>query len=155
MFGVIRSAVLRQATLQGDYPASDLVMQSDLAIRGRFIRVRGEFFYRRVHVRSTQNLGAVALAQFYDPKRTTAFQARQFRMLFELMRVVQHAHVSAREKQRMWYALAQRAFWSRGSLAHELGTLLTKWFVPAARRSASEDGTEPRKRGSFPETEGT
>lgn len=134
VYGVIRTEVLRQGTLQGDYPAGDLVMQTDLAIRGRFIRVRGEYFYRRIHQRSTQNLDAVELAQFYDPERTTAFPARYSRMYCELARLVVHAPVSAREKLQIGSMLARHAFWNRTSFVHEIGNLIMRRAGPADRR---------------------
>jgi glycosyltransferase involved in cell wall biosynthesis len=148
MFGVIRADVLRRATLQGDYPASDLVMQSDLAIRGRFVRVHGEYFYRRVHQGSTQNLDAVQLAQFYVPDRTTAFPARQLRVLLELFRVVVSAPVSVRDKLRMLSVLARRAFWHRRLLARELGALLTLRSEPrrAHRGRPPGGGGKPLRR---------
>jgi len=148
MFGVIRTEVLRHATLQGDYPASDLVMQSDLAIRGRFIRVRGEFFYRRVHHGCTQNLDDVQLAQFYDPGRTTAFTARQLRMFAELVRVVARAPISPWQKVRMETALARRAFWNRRSLAHELSLLLTRRPGAANGAPAAARATTPPEGGA-------
>jgi len=120
MFGVMRSDVLRTATLQGDYPASDLVMQSDLAIRGRFVRVSGEYYYRRIHHRCTDSLDAVALAQFYDPDRVSAFDTKMLRLFRELGRVVQRAPVTPRERRRMWILLALRLWNERATLAREV-----------------------------------
>jgi glycosyltransferase involved in cell wall biosynthesis len=119
MFGVMRSDVLRHATLQGDYPASDLVMQSDLAIRGRFVRVGGEYYYRRMHAGCTDALDAVALAQFYDPDRRSAFDNKALRLFREIARVVQVAPVTSRERRRMWILLARRAWNARSTLARE------------------------------------
>jgi glycosyltransferase involved in cell wall biosynthesis len=120
MFGVMRTDLLRQATLQGDYPASDLVMQSDLAIRGRFLRVSGEYYYRRMHAGCTDNLDSVALAQFYDPDRISAFDNKALRLFRELGRVVQLAPVTPRERRRMWILLARRAWNARDKLAREI-----------------------------------
>lgn len=120
MFGVMRTDVLRHATLQGDYPASDLVMQSDLAIRGRFVRVSGEYYYRRMHAGCTDNLDAVALAQFYDPDRGSAFHNKTLRLLRELGRVVLRAPVTSRERHRMWILLALHVWNERAILAREL-----------------------------------
>lgn len=120
MFGVIRTDVLRHATLQGDYPASDLVMQSDLAIRGRFVRVSGEYYYRRMHDGCTDSLDAVALAQFYDPNRGSAFGNKRLRLFRELARVVQRAPVTQSERRRMWILLALHAWNERIVLAREI-----------------------------------
>ncbi len=119
MFGVMRRDRLRYATLLGDYPASDLVMQSDLAIRGRFVRVAGEYYYRRMHAGCTDNLDAVALAQFFDPERSSAFENKALRLFRELARVVQRAPVTPRDRRRMWILLARRAWNARVTLARE------------------------------------
>ena len=120
MFGVIRSDGLRHVTPQGDYPAADLVMQSDLAIRGRFLRVSGEYYYRRMHDGCTDNLDPVALAQFYDPDRRSAFDTKMLRLFRELGRVVQQAPVTPAERRRMWVLLARRAWNQRAILAREV-----------------------------------
>jgi len=119
MFGVIRTDGLRHATLQGDYPASDLVMQSDLAIRGRFVRISDEYYYRRMHEGCTDSLDAVALAQFYDPDRRSPFDTKMLRLFRELGRVVQRAPVTPSERRRMWVLLARRAWNERAMLARE------------------------------------
>jgi glycosyltransferase involved in cell wall biosynthesis len=120
MFGVIRTDVLLETTLQGNYPAADLVMQSDLAIRGPFCKVHGEFYYRRMHDGCTDNLDAVALAQFYNPGQTQAFDAKLLRVFRELGRVVRGAPVTASERLRLWGALGRCALWQRDVLLREL-----------------------------------
>jgi glycosyltransferase involved in cell wall biosynthesis len=120
MFGVMRSDVLRHAMVLGDHPASDLVMQSDLAIRGRFVRVSGEYYYRRIHAGCTDNLDPVALAQFYDPDRRSAFDNKALRLFRGLGRAVQLAPVTPGERRRMWILLARRAWNERAMLAREV-----------------------------------
>jgi glycosyltransferase involved in cell wall biosynthesis len=148
MFGVIRTRVLRNTTLLGNYPASDLVMQSDLAIRGRFARVRGEYYYRRMHTGSTDNLDALALATFYNPDQESAFKTKILRLFQELGHVIRRAPVTTSERRLLWTALARSAFWQRDVLSRELGTLL--WS--ALRRRASDIATligRPHPRSSF------
>ena len=137
MFGVIRADVLRGATLQGDYPSSDLIMQADLAIRGRFEQVAGEYYYRRMHDGCTDNLDAVALAQFYNPGQTRAFDAKMLRIYRELAGVVYRAPVPAAEKLRLWTLLGRRVRWDRDVLARELGRLIK---AGVRRRSSSLAG---------------
>ena len=128
MFGVIRTDVLRGSTLQGDYPSSDLVMQTDLAIRGSFMRVRGEYYYRRMHDGCTDSLDPLALAQFYNPDSSAVFEARMLRLFRELAGVVWRAPVSTGERSRMWYSLARRANWELPTLGREVGTLIRHAF---------------------------
>jgi glycosyltransferase involved in cell wall biosynthesis len=126
MYGVVRREILARTDLQGNYPASDLVMQSDLAIQGRFARIRGEYYYRRMHDRCTDSLDATALARFYDPTREAPFEGRMLRMFWELAHVVRRAPVSAADKRRLFIHLMRRARWERDSLARELGAVVRK-----------------------------
>src|SRR5690606_24744237 len=126
MFGVIRREVLARTGLQGDYPASDLVMQSELAIQGPFGNVYGEYYYRRMHDGCTDNLDAVELAQFYNPEQKSPFTGKMLRVFRELARVVNRAPVGADEKRQMWLDLARQARWHRETLARELGQLVRK-----------------------------
>jgi hypothetical protein len=61
----------------------------------------------------------VALAQFYDPDRSKAFDAKMLRVFRELSRVVSHAPVTTAERRRMWLLLARRAWWDRSTLSRE------------------------------------
>lgn len=137
MFGVIRTNVLRRTGLQGDYPASDLIMQSDLAIQGPFGSVEGEYYYRRMHERCTDSLDPVELAQFYDPDRMAGFDGKVVRMFRELAKVVVRAPVPAAEKGRMWVHLARRARWERDTIMREIRGLVAKKVRPAPEAAVS------------------
>ena len=126
MFGVIRRDILIHADLQGNYPASDLVMQSSLAIRGKFVQVRGEYYFRRMHAGATDSLDPVSLAQFYDPGRDRAFQAKLPRLFRELLGVIRRAPVSRADRMRMRLALLRRAYWMRKELARELKMVIRR-----------------------------
>lgn len=51
-YGVVRSAVLRQTSLQRNYTDSDRVMLGELAIMGRFIELDEGLFYKRYHTKN-------------------------------------------------------------------------------------------------------
>lgn len=123
IFGVVRSSVLARTMLLGDYPASDLVLQAELAIHGAFRQVAGEYYHRRVHSRCTNALDAESLARFYEPDRKTAFDAKLMRMFRDLSRVIWRAPASRMQKGRMFGILARQLIWARTGLANELGEL--------------------------------
>ena len=120
VYGVIRADVLRQTHLLGSYPASDLVLQADLAIRGSFTRIRGEYYHRRIHGRSTDGLDAEQLAHFYVPDGSKPFTTRYLRLFRELGSVVWNAPTYSDQKRRMYGALARHALWARDRLAAEV-----------------------------------
>jgi glycosyltransferase involved in cell wall biosynthesis len=138
MYGVVRADVLRQTELLGSYPCADLVLQSDLVIRGRFTHIRGEYYHRRIHEGCTDELDAEQLAQFYRPDQTTPFDARLLRMFRQLMRIVWKAPVTLDQKRRMYGALARHAVWARGQLLMEARDVVRKRWV--GRHSKTEPG---------------
>jgi glycosyltransferase involved in cell wall biosynthesis len=124
VYGVVHSDVLRQTRLLGSYPGSDLVLQADLAIRGGFTRIRGEYYHRRIHDSCTDELDPKQLAQFFLPKRGKPFDSKLLRMFRELTYTVWDAPTSMDQKRRMYGALARRALWGRDSLAEEVREVL-------------------------------
>jgi glycosyltransferase involved in cell wall biosynthesis len=128
VYGLVRADVLRQTRLLGSYPGSDLVLQADLAIRGAFTRVRGEYYHRRIHDGCTDELDPEQLAQFFLPERSKPFDSKLLRIFGELTRIVWNAPTSMDQKRRMYRALARRALWARDSLAAEArGVLKGFW----------------------------
>ena len=49
VFGLIRMDVLRKTALIGNYPASDMILLSELALHGNFHELPEALFYRRDH----------------------------------------------------------------------------------------------------------
>lgn len=124
LYGVIRTDVLGETSLFEDYPGSDLVLQAELAVRGPFRQVQGEFLHRRVHSEATGGLEDEALAQFYVPGRTDSFEAKYLRLFRGLSSTVLSADVSLSEKMSMFGALLRHGIWARKRLSSELATLV-------------------------------
>jgi hypothetical protein len=141
IYGVVRADVLRHTRLLGSYPGSDLVLQADLAIRGAFTRVRGEYYHRRIHDGCTNERDPEQLAQFFIPERSRPFDSKLLRIFCELTGIVWNAPIGIDQKRRMYGALACRALWARDSLAAEAREVLTGCWV---RRSPKQ----PAKRTS-------
>lgn len=144
LYGVVRSDVLEQTVLLDDYPGSDLVLQADLAIRGRLRRVEGERLYRRVHPEATAGLSDEELARFYVPGRGESFDARYLRLFRRLAGVVSGGDVALGEKRRMFAALLRHAIWARTRLASEVAALarrLPDRLVDVVRREERQGET--------------
>lgn len=144
LYGVVRSDVLRQTILLDDYPGSDLVLQADLAIRGRIRRVEGGRLYRRIHREATGGLSGEDLARFYVPDLDQSFDAKFLRMFRGLAGVVSAADVALGEKRRMLGALLRHAIWARARLASEVAGLASRLprRLTDAVRPEGRGGTE-------------
>lgn len=126
LYGVARTDVLLDTRLLQDYPGSDLVLQADLAIRGRIRQVKGEYLYRRIHSRATGGLEEESLAQFYVPDREESFDAKFLRLFRHLADTAWSADVDLSEKRDMFGALVRHGIWARKRLAGELATLVRR-----------------------------
>lgn len=136
-YGLVRRADLEETVLLGDYPGSDFVLIADLAIRGRFRRVDGERFYRRVHAGATAQLDEKELAQFYRPERADPFEGKHLRLMREHLRLVLDAPTGLGQKARMLKELARKASWTRDRLGEELEARLLPRRLRDARSARS------------------
>jgi len=70
VFGVMRTETLRGTRLIQAYPASDKVLLTELAMRGRFFEVDEALFLRRMHggMSRQANRSARDVAQWFNPK---------------------------------------------------------------------------------------
>lgn len=90
IYGLIRSDVLRQTQVMGDYVSSDIVLIGELALRGEFYEVPQRLFLRRDHpqtvLRSYKTLSEIMA--WYNPNRPLD-EHPVLRLLYEHMRAVQ------------------------------------------------------------------
>lgn len=101
VFGVVRSEVLRTTRLIGSYPASDVVLLSELALRGQMWQVPEPLFYRRVHAEMSRqrHRDPLDVAAWFDPKGvhwTHRFAGT--RRWWEQCRVIVEAPLPAHER---------------------------------------------------------
>jgi glycosyltransferase involved in cell wall biosynthesis len=90
VFGVIRTAALRDTGLLGAFVASDIVTLAELALRGRFLEHPDRLFLRRYHSGTSviANPDARSRAQWFDPNRRWRNPMPVLRLFGELVRAV-------------------------------------------------------------------
>jgi glycosyltransferase involved in cell wall biosynthesis len=74
LFGVIRTDVLRETHLLSDASVSpDVILLTELALRGRFVEVPEELFFRRMHAGGTHqgDRTLAEVAEYLEPERKT------------------------------------------------------------------------------------
>ena len=130
IFGLIDTAVLCQTKLIGAFSNSDMVLLSELALRGRFYEVPKHLFFRRDHsatsVRSYPT--AYARAAWFDPKKTGKRHAPQWRLFVEFLRTVQCTPLVWRQKVLCYQELGKWFQFNRLGLRKDL----TIWLIQAA-----------------------
>ncbi len=90
LFGVIRRDVLERTQLNGPYPASDVILIAELALRGELHEVGEPLFYWRDHQRKPQRIHPTdeELAVFYDPRNAGRMCFRHWTHLTHYVRTV-------------------------------------------------------------------
>src|SRR5690606_33524939 len=99
--GLMRSSVLRTTGLIGSYAASDKVLLTELAMRGRFWCVDEPLFLRRMHTeRSRARFKEAAdAARWFDPTSTRrVFQHQDLLLSFHQVRAAAFAPIAPHER---------------------------------------------------------
>jgi glycosyltransferase involved in cell wall biosynthesis len=122
MYGVIRTSVLRRTPLIGPYPASDLVLLGELALRGPFELLPDTLFFRRDHPQksSRSNPGAAALASWYDPSKQGKVVLRNWRLFFEYLLSITRTPMGLSARARCYVYMLHWLRWNLGDLREEL-----------------------------------
>jgi glycosyltransferase involved in cell wall biosynthesis len=121
LYGLARSAVLRQTGLLGRFVDSDVVFLAELSLHGTFWEIPEVLFFRRFHEAASSSMSPSEILTFYYADRGRRLVLRDWRHLVELFRVAVRAPLSGAERARVMRLLLRRAAWSRSSLIRELG----------------------------------
>jgi glycosyltransferase involved in cell wall biosynthesis len=120
-YGLMRSDILHKTMLEGDYPGSDMVFLAELALHGHFIQLPEYLYFRRMHSEASSNLKSPEEQQlFWDPNKPQSVYCREWKHLFEYIKVTQRAPLSACERLRVMVAILTWARWDRRQLLSEL-----------------------------------
>jgi glycosyltransferase involved in cell wall biosynthesis len=121
VFGLIRSNVLRQTALVGNYIASDNPLLAELSLYGRFCEIPEFLFYRRHHLHAYSSQTDIGqLLEFYDPKNKHRPPLTKWKHLCANFRAVERTPLRPGEKMRLRYYVIRMGIWSRHILAREL-----------------------------------
>lgn len=124
-YGLIRSSILRRTKLFGNYIASDIVFLAELALHGQFFEISEYLFFRRFHPRASSSITTLEKVQeFYDPKSVGQIFLREWRHLFEYLRVIQRASLDLTEKIALDFQVLKMARWKRKQLVAEFTNAL-------------------------------
>jgi glycosyltransferase involved in cell wall biosynthesis len=121
MCGVIRTAVLRETRLDRLYPAGDMVLMAELALRGGF-RLLDEVLLDRCQGPNTFTAMRTPLQiqQLHDPDARRALICLHWRRHADRLRCVATAPISWPERWRAAGLALRMALWDRQHLGGEL-----------------------------------
>lgn len=112
LHGVFRLEVLRQTQLLRSYPASDIVLLAELALRGELHEVEEPLFYFRDHAQRPYRrcISDAEVAAWLDPHMVGRPQLRHVSMFVNYLRTIRRVPLPLGQKLRCW-------------------SLMAKWFV--------------------------
>lgn len=119
VFGVIRSAVLKQTAVIGPYVGSDRVLLADLGLKGKFLRVADRLLLHREHKgRSVNEVADLRQrAAWFDPARAKRRVFPYWKFLAEYFTLVWTADLSLGQRLRCTVEFGR---WLRRGYARKL-----------------------------------
>ena len=137
LFGVHRTAVLRQTPLLGKYVSADILLLGELALRGEIHELPERLFLRRDHeqasVRATPSFRA--RIAWFDPALVGTLQMTRWIWLRAYRSAVRRASLSP-DQRRSCYALLRRwMLWNARGLAKDAAKAAIWPLVRATRRA--------------------
>jgi glycosyltransferase involved in cell wall biosynthesis len=108
VFAVFRLAALRQTQLHGTYPASDLVLLAEIALRGPLCAVDEPLFLWRDHARRPTRVcrSDEELAAWYAPENAGRRQFRHLQLFANYLRTIGRVPLPWDQKLRCWGLMA-------------------------------------------------
>jgi glycosyltransferase involved in cell wall biosynthesis len=127
VFGLIRIDVLKKTALIGNYPASDMILLSELALHGHFHELPDALFLRRDHPQTSirAHVTTDERAAWFDPKKADKKQFTYWRWALEYHRAIRRAKPGTGNGVRCYQYLGRWIRWNRNPLARELGRAFT------------------------------
>jgi len=137
MFGVFRLAALRQTQLIGAYPASDVVLLAELALRGELLEIDEALLFWRDHPnRPTRVCTSDAeLAAWLAPENAGRLQFRHLTLFAHYLRTIGRVPLPLEQKLRCagvmarWFAIKLPTIQDevRGNIAGRLRRAYARW----------------------------
>ncbi|MCA9950670.1 MAG: glycosyltransferase family 2 protein [Anaerolineales bacterium] len=112
VFGLIRTNVLRQTRLIGNYTGSDRPLLSELSLRGRFYEIPEVLFYYRNHADQSwgENASHHSQQAWYDPHRAGKITFPHWRLLGEHLRSIRRAPLRFNDQVKCYLCMG---WWAR------------------------------------------
>lgn len=129
VFGLIRSAALRQTPIMGNYGHADGVLLSRLSLMGRFQEIPAFLFQARKHAQQSMNVYNVytshhpnyhAYTAWFDPKKAERIILPTWRITFEYLDAIYKSAVTWREKMACVVYVGQWAWRKKRPLLYDL-----------------------------------
>lgn len=112
VFGLMRTAILRQTVMIAPYTDSDRTLLAELGLYGPFYEIPQPLFLHRIHTASSVvvNRDERVRAAWFDPRLRGKLLLPNWRQLYELGRVIRHSPVDGLER---FYCYLELGRWTK------------------------------------------
>jgi glycosyltransferase involved in cell wall biosynthesis len=138
VFGLMRTAILRQTAMIAPYTDSDRTLLAELGLHGPFYEISEPLFLHRIHATSSVvvNPDGHARAAWFDPRLRDKLVLPNWRQLSELARVIRRSPVRGLERFLCYLELGRWAKRRRHYLLEDLARTLRQ-LAACVRHSIS------------------
>ena len=132
VLGLFRADVLKKTHLIEDYPASDMILLGEVALRGKYHEIPECLFLRRDHPMSSvrANPGWEERAVWFNPDKKGKVQLHAWRWLFEWFNAVRRSPLDFPERMKCFYLVLRWANRNRKEMAIDIRHAVHEWISP-------------------------
>jgi len=130
VFGLIRSDILAETSLIGNYIASDVVLLAELSLRGKFYEIPEFLFFRREHPQaSSWDKSQKKQLDFFDPRNSNRITLQRLRKLHGYFCAVKNSGLSFKEKMPLYMYLLKKFYGGKGKYSREIINAAKSYFI--------------------------
>lgn len=134
VLGMFRARILKNTSLIGSYPASDMILLGEIALYGEFHEIPECLFLRRDHslssVRANPNWDD--RAAWFNPSQKGKLQLPRWRWFLEWHKSILRSPIGVVERIKCVLEVCNWARWNRENLMNELRYCVKKLVYPDA-----------------------
>ncbi|MGE5499760.1 MAG: glycosyltransferase family 2 protein [Syntrophothermus sp.] len=107
IMGLMRSSVFAETKLLGKYQSSDMVLLSEIALRGKFYEIDEHIYIKRVHplMSRKKNPTLESVAEWFDPSNKGKIQMPRWKWFFEYLNAIADSPVGGKERLLCYYEI--------------------------------------------------
>ncbi len=112
VFGLMRSSILANTSLIGNYASSDKTLLAEISLWGKCYEVSNFLAYRRLHPQNSTeaNRSDEAMAAWFDPHARRSFLTPRWRRFIEHLKSIHRAKLTVGEKLKCYRVVLQFYF---------------------------------------------
>jgi len=121
IYGLMRTDVLRQTRLIGNYPGADLIFVAELALFGKFYEIKRRLFFRRLHAGASSSIQEIQETQaFFDPRTRESVLVPVLKQHLEYLRSIVRGPLATHEKRALIAFVLRQLISDRDQLFREM-----------------------------------